>query len=74
MQTRICKCGTCGLNVPEGSMYIPGHDAIHRSKLIERAGGVDNLEELLILRDNYIKGEIGEGELAQGIRKLELKR
>ncbi len=67
-----CKCG-CGEIVPQGTMYVPGHDAIHRSKLIDKAGGVDSLQELLRLTDTYMVGEIGESELAKGIRRLRVR-
>ncbi len=64
-----CKCG-CGEVVPQGTMHVPGHDAIHRSKLIDKAGGVDSLQALLRLADTYMAGEVGESELAKGIRRL----
>jgi len=67
-----CKCG-CGEVVPRGTMYVPGHDAIHRSKLIDKAGGVDSFQELLHLVDTYMAGEIGESEFANGIRRLRVK-
>lgn len=63
-----CKCG-CG-ETPEWGDYIPGHDLKHRSQLIDRAGGVDDLTELLNLVDGYMAGDIGESELAKGIRRL----
>ena len=64
----LCKCG-CG-KTPEWGDYIPGHDLIHRSQLIDRAGGVDDLTELLNHVDAYMAGDIGESELARGIRRL----
>ena len=63
-----CKCG-CG-GTPEWGDYMPGHDLTHRSKLIDRAGGVDKLTELLDQVDAYMAGEVGESELAKGIRRL----
>jgi hypothetical protein len=66
-----CKCGCDG--VPEWGDYLPGHDLTHRAKLIDKAGGVDKLTELLILVDAYIVGEIGESELAKGIRSLKVR-
>jgi hypothetical protein len=41
-----CKCG-CGGDAAWPSDYIPGHDLKHRNILIDRAGGADNLENLL---------------------------
>jgi len=67
-----CKCG-CGETPEWPSDYIPGHDLIHRNKLIDRAGGVDKLTELLDQVDIYMAGEIGEGDLAKGIRRLQSK-
>ena len=64
-----CKCG-CGEIPIWPSDYIPGHDLIHRNKLIDRAGGVDKLTELLDQVDIYMAGEIGESDLAKGIRRL----
>ena len=66
-----CKCG-CGA-IPEWGDYIPGHDLKHRSELIDRAGGVDKLTELLNQVDAYAAGEIGESELAKGIRRLRVR-
>ena len=63
-----CKCG-CG-EVLVGADYVPGHDLVHRNQLIDRAGGVDKLTNLLELVDAYMAGEIEEGELAKGIRRL----
>lgn len=68
MQTFKCRCG-CG-GAPEYGEYLPGHDAKHRSQLIDKAGGVDGLSKLLDLVDYYMDGEIGEREFAKGIRKL----
>jgi hypothetical protein len=67
----LCKCG-CGEIVPQGSIYVSGHDAKHRSKFVDKAGGVDNLEELLNLIDSYRIGDIGESELAKGIRRIRI--
>ena len=67
-----CKCG-CGQNVLLGADYIPGHDLIHRNQLIDTAGGVDKLADLLKLVDAYITGDIDEGELAKGIRRLRVQ-
>jgi len=66
-----CKCG-CG-ETPEWGDYVPGHDLRHRSQLIDRAGGVDKLTELLNQVDAYVAGEIGESELAKGIRRLRVR-
>lgn len=63
-----CKCG-CG-KTPEWGDYVRGHDAKHRSQLIDRAGGVDNLTELLNQVDAYMAGNIGESELAKEVRRL----
>lgn len=71
-EARKCKCG-CGESVPVYADYVSGHDLIHRAKLIDKAGGVDKLTELLKLVDAYIIGEIGEGELAKGIRRLQIR-
>ena len=70
-ETGKCKCG-CGA-VPELGDYIPGHDLRHRNQLIDRAGGVDELTELLNVVDAYMAGEIGESELAKGIRRLRVR-
>ena len=67
-ETGKCKCG-CG-ETPEWGDYVPGHDLRHRSQLIDRSGGVDKLAELLELVDAYAVGEIGEGDLGKGIRRL----
>jgi hypothetical protein len=64
-----CKCG-CGEFVLLGADYVPGHDLKHRSQLIDKAGGMDKLTDLLKLVDAYMAGEIEEGELAKGIRRL----
>lgn len=64
-----CKCG-CGQTTEWPSDYIPGHDLKHRSQLIDRAGGVDDLTELLKQVDAYMAGNIGESELAKEIRRL----
>jgi hypothetical protein len=39
-----CKCG-CGGDATFD--YLPGHDLAHTYKLIDKAGGRDNLENLL---------------------------
>jgi len=44
-ETGKCKCG-CGGN-PLWGEYLPGHDAKHRSNLVDKAGGVDKLDNLL---------------------------
>ena len=67
-----CKCG-CGGAVPPYADYISGHDTRHRAQLVDRAGGVDKLTELLNLVDAYMTGEIGESELAKGIRRLQVR-
>jgi hypothetical protein len=64
-----CKCG-CDGTPGWPSDYIPGHDLRHRNKLIDRADGVDKLTELLDQVDAYMAGEIGESDLAKGIRRL----
>ena len=67
-----CKCG-CDQVVLLGADYVPGHDLVHRNRLIDRAGGVDKLTSLLEFVDTYVAGEIEEGELAKGIRRLRAK-
>jgi len=64
-----CKC-ECGGTPEWPSDYIPGHDLIHRNKLIDRAGGVDDLTELLNQVEAYMSGDIGESEIAKEIRRL----
>lgn len=64
-----CKCG-CGQSPEWPSDYIPGHDLKHRNQLIDRAGGVDALTELLNQVDAYMAGNIGESELAKEVRRL----
>lgn len=64
-----CKCG-CGGVVPSDADYLPGHDLIHRNRLVDRAGGVDKLTELLNLLDIYEAGRITTDELADGISHL----
>ena len=71
-ETGKCKCG-CGESVPVYAGYVPGYDLIHRAKLIDNAGGVDKLSELLKLVDAYIVGEIGESELAKGVRRIQVR-
>lgn len=71
-EARKCKCG-CGESVPVYADYVSGHDLIHRAKLIDEAGGVDKLTELLKLAHAYMAGEIGESELAKGIRRLRVR-
>jgi len=68
-----CKCG-CGEIPIWPSDYIPGHDLIHRNRLIERAGGVDKLTELLRLVEAYSAGDTTEAELTKGIRRLRVKK
>jgi len=63
-----CKCGCGGVSQQWGD-YLPGHDLIHRNRLIDEAGGVDKLTELLKLVNDYVAGKIGESELANGIRR-----
>ncbi len=41
-----CKCG-CDRDVEPLADYIPGHDLKHTYKLVDKAGGRDNLAELL---------------------------
>ena len=41
-----CKCG-CGGDTTWPSDYIPGHDLKHANLLVDKAGGRDNLENLL---------------------------
>jgi hypothetical protein len=65
-----CRCG-CG-GIPEVGIYLPGHDAIHRHRLIDEVGGVDNFEALLKLINDYQKGDIDESELAKGVRRLRI--
>lgn len=72
-EARKCKCG-CGESVPVYADYVSGHDLIHRAKLIDEAGGVDKLTELLKLVGSYISGEIGEHELANGIRRVRMRK
>jgi len=66
-----CKCG-CGKFTTLD--YVPGHDLRHRNRLIDGAGGVDNLTELLRLVDAYTIGEIDEAELTKGVRRLRAKK
>jgi len=68
-----CKCG-CGESVPQWADYVPGHDLKHRNKLVDRAGGVDKLTELLRLVEAYITGDTTEAELTKGIRRLRVKQ
>ncbi len=68
-----CKCG-CGRATLQWGDYLPGHDLKHRNELVERAGGVDKLAELLGLVETYMAGEIMEGELGKGIRRLRARR
>jgi len=48
MSTQVgkCKCG-CGGETGLLSDYIPGHDLKHTNLLVDKAGGRDNLENLL---------------------------
>jgi len=70
MNTGAGKC-KCGCGEPRLSCdYSPGHDLKHRSQLIDKAGGVDKLAELLNLVDAYTAGDIDEGELGKAIRRL----
>lgn len=64
-----CKCG-CGETSIWPSDYIPGHDLIHRNRLIDMAGGVDKLTELLKLVEAYIAGDATEADLTRGIRHI----
>ncbi|MBT9139896.1 MAG: hypothetical protein DDT30_00468 [Dehalococcoidia bacterium] len=64
-----CKCG-CGRVVPSDADYVPGHDLINRNRLVDRAGGVDKLTELLNLVDAYEAGRITADDLAGGISRL----
>ena len=68
-----CKCG-CGESVQPWADYVPGHDLKHRNELVDRAGGVDKLTELLKLVEEYVSGETTEAELAKGIRRLWVKQ
>jgi len=68
-----CKCG-CGKSVPPWADYVTGHDTRHRNKLVDRAGGVDKLGELLGLVEAYITGETTEAELTREMRRLRLKQ
>jgi hypothetical protein len=68
-----CKCG-CGKSVPPWADYVPGHDLKHLNKLVDRAGGVDKLSELLRLVEAYIAGETTEAELTKEIRRLRVKQ
>ena len=68
-----CKCG-CGRDALQWGDYLPGHDLKHRNGLIDRAGGVDKLTELLGLVETYMAGEIMEAELAKGIRRLQARQ
>jgi len=68
-----CKCG-CGDSVQPWADYVPGHDLKHRNDLIDRAGGVDKLTELLKLVEAYINGGITEAELSKEIRRLRAKQ
>ena len=45
-QAGKCKCG-CGGDTGLLSDYIPGHDLKHTNLLVDKAGGRDNLENLL---------------------------
>jgi hypothetical protein len=65
-----CKCGCGGTPESPFSDYIPGHDSIHRNRLIDEIGGVDKLEEYLTLIEDYMSGSIGESELAKGFRRM----
>jgi hypothetical protein len=67
-----CKCG-CGETPIWGIDYVSGHDLIHRSKLIERAGGVDSLDELLTQIDRYMNGDIAGCELTKVIRRVRVR-
>jgi len=70
MKTEVakCKCG-CGKITQQWGDYVPGHDLVHRNRLIDEAGGVDKLTELLNFVNDYVTGKIGESELANGIRR-----
>lgn len=68
-----CACG-CGGTPMRPSDYIPGHDLRHRNELIERAGGVDALTQLLDQVDAYMSGDVGESELAASIRRLHVSQ
>ena len=62
-----CLCG-CG-GIPEKGDFMPGHDQRLRVQIEESVGGLINLWHIVDAIQEYMAGEINEGQLGKQVRK-----
>lgn len=62
-----CLCG-CG-GIPEKGDFMPGHDQRLRVRIEESVGGLINLWHIVDAIQEYMAGEINEGQLGKQVRK-----
>ena len=63
-----CRCG-CG-NPTSGAYFLPGHDQKLRTMLVDEAGGLFALQELVLSAKKYSCGEMDSEEFLDLVRRI----
>lgn len=63
-----CRCG-CG-NPTSGAYFLPGHDQKLRTMLVDEAGGLFALQELVLSAKKYSIGAMSAEEFLDIVRRI----